>query len=1114
MRTVREQRKILADQIKVELDKTEGKLTPHDVFDIELALHLLANVAKRQNAYGAPALLDGHGGERLLGDAPPDAAVQISNVRVAIGRSVSMHRWHDLIRAYRRLPGRIRGFEFDDEDCPVRQTFCALAPNRFEVYDEVLTQPLAYATTKTATAGPGVHKIVSAYGRHTVEIPDDLPSVAASSRHPVIRRGQPDPISLAWDELTQTAVKMDRVDAEAGRSPSWERRIRDTELLVRSADNTFATAESITVTGLLHMVGMVSAGKTTLIQVVGVWAAMHGKQVTIILGDNAAVLDMVAILNRYVPDCAAPILGSRRREQHLSALHKRRPFEDGTLHVADSTGFEWLSTACALSALLPDGDRLNIAEAPCEDLVEYNELDKVNDRAWAEGPRRVCPLWHGCQRHHAARALIDAPIWVGTQWGLVYTLVPSPLTDQRLRYLEAAWRRSDLILVDEVDRVQTGMDEVFAAGQVLFGPGKEAWVDQIFTDVDNRLRTTRHAGRRHRKVRDFTEHLNAAKVLEGILYSLLQRDARHGGDTLASWMGPEFFTSWTLAEKMARELSGYDPRAEDLEEVSEPPGSYEVLRAGFHAYIDAPSQSPNEHTDRIAASVAGLNHYLLIQPDEDERAEQFQAWIRELADSGILTADIVTGLDIPASAMRLELLLAVALFTFHLTELRYDWPTVYRLLELTTSHPQQSPPDLRPLVPEAPMGTALGFQYLAPQSSPIDEGAGELHFFEATGIGRALLLDLPTMFRAEAPGPNVILLSGTSWAGTSPRYHVAQRVEAILKPSDEILAGIEKSTFEVLVQRDPRTGRAIRVSGKHGDARFDALRQLVGALVAPGSDGRSRLDKIQHGLSDSRKKILLIVGSYIEARVVHDALVRLRPGTRARYLLSDDADDDGWTGEIEALRRSKIADFGTSADEILIAPLLAVERGHNVLNRHRVAAIGAALFLVRPHPSPQDIAWVTQSLNSEAIQRRDSLKPLKLAPPPRFLENTARERRREAQQRWRALLRTELVYSRLANDPGTREQLIWTQIVTIWQVVGRLVRGGQDAKVYFCDAAFVPASTAQKPAHETADTSLLLGMRDVLDAYCSPGATSSDRYLVQALYGPLHQALVSLKGYR
>jgi hypothetical protein len=263
------------------------------------------------------------------------------------------------------------------------------------------------------------------------------------------------------------------------------------------------------------------------------------------------------------------------------------------------------------------------------------------------------------------------------------------------------------------------------------------------------------------------------------------------------------------------------------------------------------------------------------------------------------------------------------------------------------------------------------------------------------------------------------------------------------------------------------------------------------------------------GLPDKRRKILLLVGSYAEAQVVH-AAVQQHSKLRARYLVSDTTVEDGWLTTPEArLPRGDVATFGTSDDDILIAPLLAVERGHNILNADRVAAIGAAFFLVRPHPSPQDISWVTQSLNHRAMQRRTTDVFLEPFGPNRMAKHN-KDRRRKDQGKWRGLLQTEIVYSRLFNKPDLREQLIWTQIVTMWQVIGRLVRGGQAAQVYFCDAAFAPG--AERNRKDTAATSILLGMRDALDRYCSPSSTDPDRHLVNDLYGPLHRALSKMKG--
>lgn len=39
----------------------------------------------------------------------------------------------------------------------------------------------------------------------------------------------------------------------------------------------------------------------------------------------------------------------------------------------------------------------------------------------------------------------------------------------------------------------------------------------------------------------------------------------------------------------------------------------------------------------------------------------------------------------------------------------------------------------------------------------------------------------------------------------------------------------------------------------------------------------------------------------------------------------------------------------------------AIERGHNILNDDHVAALGSALYLVRPHLHPEDLSYHIQS---------------------------------------------------------------------------------------------------------------------------------------------------------
>jgi hypothetical protein len=182
--------------------------------------------------------------------------------------------------------------------------------------------------------------------------------------------------------------------------------------------------------------------------------------------------------------------------------------------------------------------------------------------------------------------------------------------------------------------------------------------------------------------------------------------------------------------------------------------------------------------------------------------------------------------------------------------------------------------------------------------------------------------------------------------------------------------------------------------------------------------------------------------------------------------------------------------------------------GTGAISTEGAAAIGAAFFLVRPHPRPKDLSYVTQRINQYALEQ---LRPRPVDEDCAEYERLAtagNQRRRSAQRQWRRLLHALVAYSQLGDDE--RNRVAWTQLVTIWQVNGRLLRGGQAATVYFCDAAFAP-NTARRSGAEAdlddASTSLLFGMRDVLTVYFDPTSGDPDRHLVQALYQPLYQAL-------
>ncbi len=428
-----------------------------------------------------------------------------------------------------------------------------------------------------------------------------------------------------------------------------------------------------------------------------------------------------------------------------------------------------------------------------------------------------------------------------------------------------------------------------------------------------------------------------------------------------------------------------------------------------------------------------------------------------------------------------------------------------RIEDLTSRLSFGSPRDYQALIPSAPMGNVLAFQF-----EERVENHPKLSFYRFTGIGRWLLLNLHRLLEAEGvEKANVLLLSGTSWAGETASYHVQAEVAGILAaPANEIEA-ISESEFTFLPQRDEK-GELISVSGLQGESRKEALRKMLRGLARPDEFGNpSHFEETLKNIEEeNRRRILLVVGSYHEADVVFEQLQNIRSDWKNKIVRLK-PDHEEWIDENEdILRRGDLPTFPEKDKFILIAPLQAIERGHNILaevedesGKRKVAAIGAAYFLVRPHPQPKDLGYAVRALNSWTIQKAKDLS--KQIDEGKSLAEVSHEWRVKAQKMWRRLLRETVAYSLMDDDK--RDYLTWHLLVSIWQVIGRLVRGGQRARIFFCDAKFNPpkAKTEQ-------DVSLLKEMKKVLANYIEDENTR-DAQIVQRLYAPLYSALSKTK---
>ena len=717
-----------------------------------------------------------------------------------------------------------------------------------------------------------------------------------------------------------------------------------------------------------------------------------------------------------------------------------------------------------------------------------------------------CSLLGSCGRHEASRELVDAPVWVATPASLLYCRVPEQVSGTDMRYLELAWQRSDAFVVDEADRVQIQWDQAFSPSQTLAGPGADAWLDEVRPMFERHMRSTRGQHLFSEPVRDWSIEIASAGMLVARLRSLLAEHAH-----VREWLGEGYFNEWRLSVRLASDISRRAPDPPCDSPAAGGPAQEvwtfdEDCRKRWLEIFTAWMRDPGARYDGDDPEIAVLR-------DLSARGYQSPAAVTvELRDWLCSRRDIVPVSErwLERLAVRFQVTMIVALLAQKLALLtRACWEVENEtgLEAMSSSLVHRPPAEYLPLVPESPMGNLLGFQYREADSDGGSDRIGTLSFFRCSGIGRWLLVNLPHLYADSpglAPGPACLLLSATSWAGNSPRYDVQVPVSGILGsrrgdlvPLDE---RIRMHYLPVKAVSPAGTTYAVRVSGLQGGARMEALNELLAGLCRARSAMRgprpSVLEEIRDGLDPGRQRVLLLVGSYKEAEEVLRALLRMRPEW-AEQILQMVPDDDSGTHHWSAgtIARGRVHAMSSYEGAwILIAPQLAIERGHNILNDRHIAALGAAFYLVRPHLHPEDLNYHVQSMNRWAVGEIAQQMPS--AGPDTTLGERAAMFRTLARRRWMDLLEEGLRYALTDSGSLERRAMDWTNIAPLNQIVGRMLRGGATAQVYFCDAAFDPVSP----------DSALVGMYQAIDE----ALTGPDRAIAGPLYRPLHHSLKAL----
>jgi len=754
--------------------------------------------------------------------------------------------------------------------------------------------------------------------------------------------------------------------------------------------------------GLQHIVGGLGAGKSTFMVLETSRLVQAGARIGFIESSVPQVLNRVKEL-RLAGINAVPVIGkSGRRKHQKNYLSARRHLIQDVTDWGNDTflGLRHLSDLCIIHALASDDEETT--DYPCRQL-------------WQKESRCVCPYAAQCGIYKDLAALIDAEVWVTTSASILKTRLPILLDPYERTVYEAMYDLLDIIFVDEADAVQKQFDDAFVSEIALFGN---------------------------------SQHLFEKTLLESFRKTIGQYGKYAQDDVVQEWMDVLNRLESTIRRGVYRTLNLSPEYAQFLyrkllrlsTEAYRISGAFakdEKDRERIESELQAFAERPLEH--RFYPDVAKM----LDGRTKKIRAQALTAIIKKLGGE----AKPRGRLKFPVES--LELYLCLAIIDYDIQVFMDLYPLVQsklgKLSEFEGLYAIQR--EFASILKDAMTGRMTGYLY---EVKPGNE-TGTFKAVQYSGVGRLLLEEWNSIYSGidDYEGPAVILLSGTSLAPGSAHYHIASLPGWLLESNLDVPV-VHQEYYPVYGHGEEKP---IQISGEDEDRRTLNLRILTAKLMP----------KFEHELmewrySGSNRKVLLIVNSYDDVADV-GAVFASHSAWKNRYRLLNRDPDPYHEAEFS---RAELERFADENADILVAPLLAISRGYNILDETKGSLFGSVFFLIRPYPIPQDMTYLIQMLHAELpdlIERADF--------EGKIYKEALNLIRSQSNSMLHRMYRKPDYWSVLT--PAERKTIAWYIFVPIWQTIGRLLRKGTPARVFYCDGKFVAQPTRTKSGESMMD---------------------------------------------
>lgn len=987
---------------------------------IEAVLYLLSLTAPDADPTKAYLLFTQY---QLIGTTQcSDIEHTLQQARSKLGYYRSQKYWQDDLREYRKKRyDAVRAFSIQQVD-EKRSFSKAIGPYPYP-YEErakewVRFWPERVEDLKAPTyAESGTYRYMYSFesgDSETVRVKLNCAGVDTASSMPVEKNCRP-PITISIKELLSAAEKMAEI---CPGDPCFT--ILKTNILKEVNGSTVQPCSELTIREVVNMVGMVGAGKSTLIKVLSFWFHQHGLRMAVVVDTVAETLSLQKYLSS-LGVAASPLIGRSERMKYINQVSQP---DEICLSASYS---QYLTPACLIDGMDEQHDAAIVfGKEPCYSLKKGNQ-------------HYLCPYFEQCSGTKMLRDCYTASVVVTTVAGFAASRVGTA----RETFLELAMRDFDLVVFDESDRVQKTLDHFFMPETSFNNYIRECAEDcSAYMKLSSKHREENLAAQRYDEMQR-----QSVTVLSCIVKSLHHE--------LGAWRKITYgdpFSALTL-----------------LDDLYQTETEFKIPHAVYQAIYNLIDMQDEE---RIRQSTLwAVLDSSCKSTDEFFFDRMYQLWLTELGET-FPRPEKNKARKIQDA--RIKLILRLIYFDHFIRglsdayeashETSYGQNELFGFLQ-TRFRQQQH------FLPSALCGNLFGLK-------KTDEE--DIILFRQFAFGRSLMKDLPylrTDQHGNPAGPHVILLSGSSWAEGSYEYHVNRPVNYILEADAEKRVFLEKTRFF-------ESGFLERISGAGDDQRVAQLRAATQKAV----------DLIISEYKRKAGKILLVVNSYAQAlevqQTLETALRKANCSARTCRMIADAINAP--SGE-DTVRRGEVSRFAQLNADILIAPAMAIERGHNIVDEYGHSALSAVFFMVRPMAVPDDIQQKGSKLNGlvESHCKRE--------PQESLFAYNARIRQFAARQ-WNKMSKTKAFgIAELSEDE--RKDVVATLFVLILQIFGRLARVTDVSRpaphVYFIDGAF------RRRPEKAEDFDCLSELGQYLEELMTQKGSAE---IAKTLYAPFYQA--------